>query len=62
MTCKICSQPLMVSSSRFESEEGTTDVYQVMTLVCINPKCADYSGTDLNNPKTIAETVKNKVN
>jgi hypothetical protein len=62
MECKICGQPLMVAHSEFKSEVGSTDVFQEMTLVCTNPKCGNYAGTDLNNPRGTAETIRNKVN
>ena len=62
MKCPECRAPLMVSSSKYESEEGSTDVYNVLTLVCINPKCDNYSGPNLNEPQKVAEIVRRKVN
>lgn len=62
MKCPQCNSPLMVSNSKFESAEGSTEVYSVLTMVCINPKCGNYCGTNLNNPLKVAETVRNKVN
>jgi hypothetical protein len=62
MECPVCKQPLMVAGSKFESEQGSTDVYQVLTLVCDNPKCNNYAGLDHNNPRVVAGTVKNRVN
>jgi len=59
--CSECQKPLMVANSKYESPEGTTDVYNVLTMVCINPKCDNYSGTDLNHPKMVAATIQNKV-
>jgi uncharacterized protein YbaR (Trm112 family) len=61
MGCPVCKSPLMVSNSKFESEVGSTDVFNVLTMVCINPKCPNYAGSDLNNPAK-AETIRNKVN
>ncbi len=60
----------MISNSRFVSEEGSTDVYQELTMVCINssvggdkkPVCSLYCGPDLNHPLHIAAIIKNKVN
>ena len=52
----------MIANSKFKSEEGSTDVFNEITLVCINPKCGNYCGTDLNNPLKVAATVRNKVN
>ena len=51
----------MVSNSKYESAEGSKDVYSELTLVCINPKCGSYCGVDLNNPLKIAKMVRNKV-
>jgi hypothetical protein len=31
-------------------------------MVCVNPKCGNYSGPDLNNPLKVAAVVRNKVN
>jgi hypothetical protein len=61
MECPQCNSPLMVSDSKFESDIGTTDVYSVLTMVCINPKCELFAGKDLNNPKKVAAMAKNKV-
>lgn len=52
----------MISSSKYESEEGSTDVYSVLTLACINPKCDNYCGPNLNKPLKVAATQRNKVN
>ena len=52
----------MIANSKFESEEGSTDIYSVLTMVCVNHKCPNYSGADLNNPDKVAAVVKNKVN
>ena len=62
MECQECRQPLYVSNSKFESAEGSTEVYNVLTLCCVNPKCGTYAGPDLNNPLKVAATVRNKAN
>ncbi len=62
MECPECKQPLMVANSKFESAEGSTEVYSVLTMVCVNPKCPNYCGTNLNEPLKVAATVRNKVN
>lgn len=71
MKCPECGSPLMVSNSKYESEEGSTDVYQVLTLVCVNsridpvkktPVCSLYCGPNLNKPLKVAAIQKNKVN
>jgi hypothetical protein len=60
--CPECKAPLMVANSKFTSDEGSTDVYNELTMVCINPKCDNYCGPNLNEPLKIAATVRSKVN
>jgi hypothetical protein len=60
MNCPICNSPLLVSKLRPKSDVGTTDVFIVQDLVCPNPKCANWFGTDLGNPKTVVATVENR--
>ena len=60
--CQECKQPLMVADSKYESEQGSTEVYNVLTMVCVNPKCSGYCGADLNEPRKVAEIVRNRVN
>lgn len=71
MECPECKAPLMIANSKFESEAGSTDVYNVLTMVCINSAvdpvkkthvCSLYCGPNLNNPLKIAAVVRNKVN
>ncbi len=62
MECPQCNKDLLISNSKLCSEVGSTDVYSELTMVCVNPKCPNYAGTDLNNPAKVAETVRNKVN
>ena len=62
MECQECRQPLMVAGSKLQSDIGSTDVYSVLTMVCVNPKCGSFCGPDLNNPRKVADIVKNKVN
>lgn len=62
MECPSCKNQLMVAGSKYSSSLDSTDVFSELVLVCINPKCANYAGADLNKPKKIATTVKNKVN
>lgn len=71
MECPECRSPLMVANSKFESEANSTDVYSVLTMVCVNSKidpikrtqvCSLYCGLDLNNPLKVAAVVRNKVN
>lgn len=62
MECPECKAPLNVARGEFKSEQGSTDVYLEQTLVCINPKCQNYCGPDLNNPLKVTAIVRNKVN
>ncbi len=61
MKCDTCSGKMMIAGSRFVSEEGSTEVYQELKLVCINPKCDDFGGYDLNKA-TQCKVIKRKVN
>jgi hypothetical protein len=62
MQCPECEQPLFIANSKLESAEGSTDVYSVLTMVCVNPKCGTYAGPNLNEPLKVAAIVRNKVN
>lgn len=71
MKCPECNENLMIAKSEFKSEEGSSDVYQELTMVCVNSRidpvkrtfiCSNYAGTDLSNPKKIVEVKRNKVN
>ncbi len=61
MNCPECNSPLMAANSKFESEQGSTEVYNVHTMVCVNPKCPNFAGPNLNEPLKVAATVRNKV-
>jgi hypothetical protein len=60
--CPECKAPLQIADSKLQSDVGSTDVYSVLTMVCVNPKGSNYCGPNLNQPLKIAETVRNKVN
>ena len=62
MECPECNSPLQVAHSQYKSDEGSTDVFVELTMVCINPKCSNYCGPNLNEPLKVAAVVKNKVN
>jgi hypothetical protein len=66
MECKECGQPLHIADSKFESAEGSTDVYSVLTMVCVNSKCGLWCGVRkgeaLSTASKIAETLRRKVN
>jgi hypothetical protein len=72
MKCPECGENLIIANSKYEAEttENGTEIYSVLTMVCINsaidpvkkaPVCSLYAGPDLNNPKKVATVVKNKV-
>lgn len=61
MQCPECQSNLMVANSKFESAEGSTEVFSVLTMVCVNPKCPNFAGPNLNEPLKVAATVRNKV-
>lgn len=61
MECPECKQPLMIAGSKFKTEIGSTEIFNELTLVCVNPKCNLYCGPDLSNPKKIAAVVRNRV-
>jgi hypothetical protein len=61
MLCPKCQSPARIASSKFESELGTTDVYNVQILVCVNSNCEN-NEPDLDSPKKTIDIVRNKVN
>lgn len=61
MKCEKCGGKMMIAGSKLISEEGSTDVYSEMKMVCINPKCDDYGGRDLNKA-TKFQTLRRKAN
>jgi len=61
MECPQCNNPLMISNSKLSSEVGSVEIYSELTMVCVNPKCDNYAGTNLNEPLKVAQIVRNKV-
>jgi hypothetical protein len=61
MNCPACGASTRIASSKFESDVGTTDVYSVMIMVCINPACTNHE-TNFESPSIVVETIRNKVN
>ena len=72
MKCPECGENLFIANSKYEAEttEEGTQIYSVLTMVCINSRidpvkrthvCSLYAGPDLNNPLKVAATVRNKV-
>ena len=73
MKCPECGSPPMIANSKYEAEttENGTEIYSVLTMVCINSRidpvkktlvCSMYAGPNLNKPLKVAATVRNKVN
>ena len=70
MNCPECGSPLMIAKSKLVSEAGSTEVFNELTMVCINSRidpvkkayvCSLYAGPELNKPLKVAATVRNKV-
>jgi hypothetical protein len=72
MKCPECGENLIIANSKLEAEttEEGTQIYSVLTMVCINsridpvkkaPVCSLYAGPDLNHPLKVAAVVRNKV-
>lgn len=61
MKCDYCNQDLRVSKVKPESDIDSTDVYIIHTLVCVNPDCVMYAGTNLSNPLKVSKVLKTKV-
>lgn len=61
MKCELCGGKMMIAESKFVSEKDSTDVYNELKMVCINPKCDDFGGFDLNKAVKF-KTIRRKVN
>jgi hypothetical protein len=70
MNCPECGSPLMIANSKLVSEAGSTEVFNELTMVCINSRidpvkksfvCSLYAGPDLSNPLKVAAIIRNKV-
>ena len=56
MECKGCHNDLWVANSankvvNDDSPDKQTELYTVLTMVCVNPNCDNYAGADMKNPK-----------
>jgi len=60
--CSKCGTSLKRASGKLKSEIGSEDVYNEQTMVCDNPKCPNYCGTDLSKPLVIVELRRTKEN
>ena len=70
MKCPECGSNLIIANSKMVSEVDSTEVFNELTMVCINsridpvkkaPVCSLYAGKDLSNPLKVAATIRNKV-
>lgn len=55
MECEKCGHLKRVANLTFESEEGSTEVYSVQHIICVNQDCA-------NATAGLIEFVRNKLN
>lgn len=61
MKCEKCGGKMMIAGSKFVTELDSIDIYSEMKMVCINPKCADFAGRDLNKA-TKFQILRRKIN
>ena len=64
--CPKCNGTLSIGVTHMEfegdkSENTPTIAYNVLPLCCVNPKCDNYS-ENLNNPKIVIDTIRQKMN
>ncbi len=67
MNCPKCQCSLSIGTTRLEFEgdnspDTVTKVFNVLPMVCTNPGCDNYGGPDLNNPKVVTATLRQKMN
>ena len=66
MQCKKCNCSLSIARSHIEfdgdnSPDTPTKAFNVLDMVCTNPKCDNYS-KDLNSPLVILEILRQPIN
>jgi hypothetical protein len=66
MKCPLCNSDLFIGKTFMTVENDTTPdavtkVFNNLPMLCINPKCENYCGSDASKPKAIVETVKNEM-
>jgi len=66
MQCSKCNCSLSISKAHMEFEGDNTELtptkaFNVLDMVCTNPKCDNYT-KDLSNPKIILETLRQPMN
>ena len=66
MKCPKCGCSESIAKAHIEfigdtSPDEVTKAYNVLDMICTNPKCDNYS-SDLDNPKVIIETIRQIMN
>lgn len=66
MNCPTCNCTLSIAKTHLEFEgdnspDTPTVAYNVLPMVCTNPDCDNYSGADLNSPRVIVETLRQRM-
>lgn len=56
MQCPECKQELRIAKTSYGVKEGKPYCFQDM--VCINKRCTNYTGEDLNQPAKIIQTLE----
>ena len=64
--CRKCNCTLSIAKAHMEFEGDSsrnteTKAFNVLDMVCTNPKCSNYT-KDLENPTIILDTLKLKMN
>jgi hypothetical protein len=66
-TCPKCNSLLRIGTSfmTFENDdtpELETIAYTNLEMLCLNKECDKYAGENLTQPRTVVETITNRVN
>lgn len=65
--CPKCQSSLRIGKTfyTFENDDtpdNPTIAFVNMPMLCVNNVCENYVGKDMNNPKHVIETIRNKAN
>lgn len=60
--CPKCDTSLKRAYGGLKSAKDSEDVYNEQAMICDNPKCPNYCGTDLSKPLVIVELRRTKEN
>jgi hypothetical protein len=51
MKCSVCNSDMLIAGgSEPVPGKNPGSVFYALKMVCVNPKCSEYAGLDLNNP------------